>query len=93
MDLKQFETELARDGYTERVEREMKPNTVLKAHTHEFDVRALMLAGELKLTWNGATQVYRAGEVFTMAAGCEHAEDWGADGARYFVGRRHSAKT
>lgn len=91
MDTTQFETDLKRDGFTEREMREMKANFVARPHTHEFDVRAVMLAGELKLTWNGASQVYRAGDVFTMAAGIEHMEEWGPEGARYFVGRRHPA--
>lgn len=89
MDTRQFEQELERDGYGERLVREMQPNVVLDTHTHPFDVRAIVLEGELKLTWNGASQVYRAGDVFTMAAGCEHKEEWGPQGTRYLVGRRH----
>lgn len=89
MDTRQFEQELERDGYTERLVREMQPNVVLDMHTHPFDVRAMVLEGQLTLTWNGASKTFRAGDVFTMDAGCEHKEEWGPQGTRYFVGRRH----
>lgn len=34
---------------------------------------------------------YGKGEVFTMAAGCRHAEEIGAEGVRYLAGRRRGA--
>ena len=83
-----FEAALRTDGYLDVQLRDIAAGTHNATHSHPFDVRALMLAGELALTHEGRTQVYRAGEVFIMAAGCEHAEQFGAAPARYLVGRR-----
>jgi hypothetical protein len=76
-----------RDGYDEIVERSQPAHLSNAAHSHPFAVHALMLAGELRLTCNGRTQVCRAGATFTMAAGCMHEEVYGAAGARYLTGR------
>ena len=51
-------------------------------------MRALVLDGEITLTVSGDARTYRSGDVFTMAAGCAHAESVGPDGVRYLVGRR-----
>jgi hypothetical protein len=48
-----------------------------------------VLDGEITLSFKGTSQTYRAGDVFTMAAGCEHAEQCGPAGVTYTVGRRH----
>jgi redox-sensitive bicupin YhaK (pirin superfamily) len=39
----------------------------------------------------GTEKTYRAGDTFTMTAGCRHSERSGPDGARYLAGRRYSA--
>ena len=88
-DLTAFEAALRDDGYLDVQLREISAGTHNAAHSHPFDVRAVMLAGELALTREGRTQVYRAGEVFTMSAGCEHAEQFGDAPVRYLVGRRN----
>ena len=59
------------------------------AHSHEFGVRALVTQGEITLTVSGVTTPYRQGEIFTLAAGCEHVEDAGSEGVTYLVGRRY----
>lgn len=87
MDTMEFETTLKKDGY-EANTKSVEPGVRNDAHSHPFDVRALMLAGELTLTWDGQTRTFRPGEVFTMAAGCSHAEQFGPEGATYLVGRR-----
>jgi hypothetical protein len=43
----------------------------------------------MTLASDGASRTYRAGEVFEMAAGCEHSERYGPEGARTLVGRKH----
>ena len=57
-------------------------------HAHPFEVRALVLDGQISLSVAGVARSYGKGEVFTMAAGCRHAEEIGAEGVRYLVGRR-----
>ena len=76
-------------GFVEIQTREVPAHTHNTLHAHPFEVRALMLDGELSLDCDGETRTYRAGEVFTMAAGRSHVEQFGETGARYLVGRRY----
>jgi len=86
-----FEAELRAEGYVEIQTREIPGGTFNAEHAHPFEVKAMMLAGELQLACGGDTITYRAGEVFTMAAGREHVEQFGAATARYVVGRKYPA--
>ncbi len=36
---------------------------------------------------------YRAGDSFSMSAGCRHAQQGGREGGRYLAGRRYPAPT
>lgn len=91
MDTMEFERKLANDGYS-AVLRELSAGTVNAEHSHPWDVRALVTKGDITLTVDGAATCYRAGDVFTMAAGCPHHEAVGADGVSYIAGRREVAK-
>jgi quercetin dioxygenase-like cupin family protein len=87
MDTAAFETSLKSDGY--QVGTSKGPaNKVTTPHSHDFDVRALVLSGELTLTTDGVARIYRAGDVFEMAAGCVHSEHYGPEGSESLVGRR-----
>ena len=88
METKAFEATLAEQGYRD-VETKALPSTYrAREHSHAFDVRALVLDGEITLAVNGDARTYRSGDVFTMDAGCAHAESVGPDGVKYLVGRR-----
>lgn len=89
MDKKAFSQRLRRDGYVEGDAKFLEPGMVNPEHEHPFDVCGLVLDGEIALTIEGTETPYRAGEIFTMAAGCVHAEKIGAAGVRYVIGRRH----
>ncbi|WP_418320763.1 cupin domain-containing protein [Piscinibacter sakaiensis] len=84
-----FEHELRERGFTEIQQREIAPGVRNDAHSHPFEVRALMLDGELQLSCEGKTETWRAGDIFTMDAGREHVEQFGASGARYLTGRKY----
>ena len=84
-----FETELREQGYTETIERRMEPNSLNPQHVHQFDARLLVLEGAMTITAEGAECTYRAGDTFTMNAGCHHSERSGSEGARYLAGRRY----
>ena len=90
MDTAAFEAELKRDGFLEVETKSMKPNVSVGAHVHPYDVRALVLEGEVTLTFEGRTQTCRVGDTLAMAAHCEHREQYGPHGVRYIVGRRHT---
>ena len=88
-DLKEahFEFALRRDGFA--VERKkVPPHACVPDHVHPFDVRALVLNGEITLTVEGIDYTYREGDIFVMPAGHRHAEAVGPEGIDYIVGRR-----
>jgi quercetin dioxygenase-like cupin family protein len=91
MDRTVFETELREQGYAEVADRRMEPDALNPEHAHEFDARLLVLEGAMTITAEGAEHIYRAGDTFTMSAGCRHSERSGPDGARYLAGRRYLA--
>ncbi|MSQ19439.1 MAG: cupin [Betaproteobacteria bacterium] len=88
MDLATFKADLERDGFTDIDTRSIEPNLFNAVHSHPFHVRAQMLEGELVLRWEGKQKTYRAGNIFTMATGCERTEWYGPEGAKFMVGRR-----
>jgi quercetin dioxygenase-like cupin family protein len=82
-----FEFALRRDGFA--VERKVVPaQTRVSDHAHPFDVRALVLNGEITLTVEEIEHTYREGDIFVVPAGHRHAEAVGPEGVEYVVGRR-----
>ena len=92
MDRTAFEAELREQGYGEVVDRRMMANALNPEHAHEFDARLLVLEGAITIASEGQERTYRAGDTFSMTAGCRHAEQCGPEGARYLAGRRYPAK-
>lgn len=88
MDARAFEAGLTRDGYQRIETKDLPRGYRADSHAHDWSVRALVLAGEITLTWSGTSRTYAAGEEFTMDAGCAHTEAVGPDWVRYLVGRR-----
>lgn len=88
MDREQFEARLKAQGYPQVLVNEMPPNRRNAEHEHAFDVLALVLEGDITLTVAGEARTYRAGEEFSLRAGCRHVEDIGPRGVKYLVGRR-----
>jgi quercetin dioxygenase-like cupin family protein len=87
MDTAAFEASLKSSGYEVGTSRGT-PGKVTQPHSHDFDVRALVLSGELTLTTEGTSRTYRGGDIFEMPAGCVHSEQYGPDGSESLVGRR-----
>jgi quercetin dioxygenase-like cupin family protein len=83
-----FEAELARDGFDVGT-KTLDPSVVLDDHSHDFNVRGLVTAGDITITAGGETRRYALGERFTIAAGRVHSEIVGPDGVSFLVGRRH----
>ena len=84
-----FETEARAQGFDEVVERRWPPDTVLDTHTHPFAVSALVVEGEMWLTVGGTVRRLRPGDEFALEGDVPHAERYGAEGATYWVARRH----
>ena len=89
MDATTFQTELKRDGFNDIETKSQPANLFNAAHSHPFEVRALVTDGEVTLAFNGMTRTYRAGDILTMAPGCEHTEQYGPAGYSYIVGKKH----
>ena len=89
MERTKFETEACEQGYAEIVDRRMEANTLKPEHAHEFDARLLVLEGAIMIAAAGTERTYRAGDTFSMSAGCRHSERSGPDGARYLAARRY----
>ena len=85
-----FEQKLSQDGYSAS-QRELSAIGINEAHSHAWDVRALVTAGDITLTVDGVATKYQAGDVFTMKAGCMHREQVGAAGVTAIAGRRDIA--
>jgi quercetin dioxygenase-like cupin family protein len=82
-----FASALRRDGFdVER--RSLLPLCVVAEHAHPYDVRALVLNGQITLTVEGVEYAYREGDIFVLPAGHRHAEAVGPAGVDYLVGRR-----
>ena len=88
IDAEQLRSQAAERGFPEIRTNQLAPSWHNDEHSHPFDVLALVLDGEITLTVDGKARRYRAGDEFSMKAGCKHVEDAGPKGVRYLVGRR-----
>lgn len=84
----QFAQTLLQEGFEPAITLTREPGGMLDDHTHPFEAKALILAGEIGITVAGAEQVYRAGDVFHLPAATLHSEWYGPTGVRYLVGRK-----
>ena len=93
MDTSRFTRELNELGFAEVLTRTWPPNQFIDTHTHPFEVRALVLDGELVLSCDGESRTYRVGDVFTLAPQRAHTEQYGPNGATYLVGRKYASSS
>jgi len=89
MDRQEFEARLKDDGYTEIEAKFLQPRPANNEHGHPFAVRGLVLTGAFTVTQGSITKTYRAGEIFSVAAGQDHSEEIGPEGADVVVGRKY----
>jgi len=88
MDITSFESALRSEGFGNIETKQLPAAGRNTEHAHPFEVRALVLEGQISLGFAGQVRTYAKGEVFTMGAGCAHTEEVGTEGVRYLVGRR-----
>ena len=84
----QFEADARQQGFDEVIERQWTPLTVLDAHAHPFDAKALVVQGEMWLTVGAETRHLHAGDRFELDRDIAHSERYGDAGATYWVARR-----
>ncbi|CAJ0775602.1 cupin domain-containing protein [Ralstonia holmesii] len=87
MDRDAFVSALRAEGFTEFV-LVTRDAGELDTHTHAFEAKALILAGEIHIHSGGAERVYRPGDTFHLAANAPHTERYGPQGVQYLVARR-----
>lgn len=85
----EFEAEALADGFDEVLERTWPAYEVVPEHTHPFELRAVVVRGEMWLTVGDDTRHLGPGETFALSHSVPHGERYGADGAVYWVARRH----
>lgn len=78
-------------GFDEVLERAWAPGVVIETHTHDFEVDAWVVRGEMWLSCQGRTAHLRPGDRFRLAREVPHAERYGPEGAAYWVARRVAA--
>lgn len=70
-----FRARASRDGFDEPQRRAFSPGPIDALHTHEADVRGLVLTGSFVLHTADGPEVFGPGQGFELAAGTSHSED------------------
>ena len=65
--LLEFTAQAMDDGFDEILQKEWAPNLVIDKHTHPFDARVQVAAGQVKLELASGAQTFEAGQSFYIA--------------------------
>ena len=85
----QFKATSLAAGFDEVLVREWAAGQRVDSHTHAFEVSALVVRGDLVLTVVERVHHLKAGDPFTLARDTRHTEQYGADGATFWVARKN----
>lgn len=88
MEAQDFAAILKAEGFAEALTRSLPAGAETPIHTHDFDAKVLVTAGEFTLTRDGIATTHRPGDMFSVPRGHPHAERAGPDGTGYLAGRR-----
>jgi quercetin dioxygenase-like cupin family protein len=91
MEATDFNAILRAEGFPEAIRRSLPAGQVAPDHAHDFDAKALILAGAFTVTKDGIATTHRPGDLFAVPAGYRHAEQVGPDGVEYLSARRQPA--
>jgi quercetin dioxygenase-like cupin family protein len=83
-----FESDLRREGF-EVIHGGQKADFEEDLHAHDFDVRIMVLGGEIAVTRDGKPETFRAGDHCELAEGCQHTTKVGPEGVAYIVGKAY----
>ena len=84
-----FERDAKSAGFDEVIVRTWEADKLLEEHTHPFEARALVVDGEMWLTYGGVTRHIPTGGSFHLQPEVPHSERYGPIGATYWVARRY----
>ena len=88
MNSEQFLQLLRRDGFPEPVEVQQVPNGQIGVHEHPFEVKALVVEGDITIVIDGLSKNYKAGDIFHLEFKQPHAESYGHEGVKYLASRK-----
>jgi mannose-6-phosphate isomerase-like protein (cupin superfamily) len=81
-----FESDLRREGF-EVIHGGQKPNLTEDPHAHGFDVRIMVLSGEITVIRDGKPETFSPGAYCEIPGDCQHATKVGPEGVAYIVGK------
>lgn len=82
-----FESDLRREGF-EVIHGGQKPNFSEEMHAHgDFDVRIMVLSGEITVNRDGGSTTFRAGDHCEIPGDCQHCTQVGPEGVAYIIGK------
>ena len=81
---------LKREGFGRCYVWEDGPNARYGVHEHPMETAHIILSGEMTITMDGKSKIYRAGERCDVPANAHHSAVMGPKGCRYLVGERQS---
>jgi mannose-6-phosphate isomerase-like protein (cupin superfamily) len=81
-----FESDLRREGF-QVIHGGQKPNFTEDLHAHGFDVRIMVLSGEITVIRDGKAETFCAGSHCEIPGDCQHATKVGLEGVAYIVGK------
>jgi RluA family pseudouridine synthase len=94
MTFEAFKQQALAEGFDEVLERAWEPHLVLDTHTHPFAIKARVIAGQMWLSSIAADgshskRYLTPGDEFTLNRDEPHAEQYGPEGATYWVARKN----
>ena len=69
--------------------RRQKADTAEDLHAHDFDVRIMVLGGEITVTRDGKPETFTPGDHCEIAEGCQHTTKVGPEGVAFMVGKAY----
>jgi hypothetical protein len=88
-DFPTFEAAAKARGFDEVLERKWAPGHETGKHRHPFVAHALVVQGDFRLTVGGDCRHLYAGDTFDLDRDVERSENYGPQGATYWVARRN----
>ena len=88
MEEKDLAEQLILEGYSHLYVWEDGPGVDYKEHTHRAESAHIILSGEMSMTMNGETKIYRAGDRCNLPAGIVHSARTEPQGCRYLIAER-----
>lgn len=88
MNQAEFLKQLALEGFPEPTLVAREPKGFLDNHAHPFEVKALVIDGQINLAIDGVRTAYIAGDVFHLQYEQTHAESYGSNGVQYLASRK-----